>query len=127
VFATIGSSAQSELPKEHEQPGPQQDHAQRRAPGDVTRSGADRLNDVLARDSARRTRAAPPAGDRADDRYKAERVDQEQHRGAARGIQRPAQGGTDRPAEVHVDRTERDRLRSVLRRDKLGLERLPHG
>ena len=49
----------------------------------------------------------------------------EQHAGAGRRIQCTADRGPDRAAQVLIDGTQRDRLRSVLRRDEFGLQRLP--
>lgn len=44
----------------------EQDHAQRRTAGDVARSCADRVDDGLASDGARRAGPGPPASNRAE-------------------------------------------------------------
>ena len=84
----------------------------------MTCSGATALG---GRAPPRQRATAPMTG------HEAQRVDEEQRRGAGRRIQRAADGGADRAAEVLVDGAERDRLRSVLRRDEFGLQRLPRG
>jgi len=110
--------------EEDEQPGPQQDDAQRRAGRNVPAAGPDRLAGVLAWQRVRRRGAAPPRDDRQDGQER-RGVDQENRARAGRREYQPANRRADRASQVLVHRTKRDRLRPFGRRDELGLQRLP--
>jgi len=62
--------------------------------------------------------------DHSDHRQERRRVDEEHQRGARGGEQQASDGRPDRAGQILVDRSERDRLRTLGWRDEFGLERL---